>query len=93
MDQRYLVRPCLFATASAIDIALSVNKSASTTDGFVVATMHSSSLQTRIHDCGSFCFDVFGPQCPTFDWPYALTSPTIPLPVLHRRLAHRTALR
>jgi hypothetical protein len=33
-----LIRPCLFRTASAIDIGRIVNKSASTTDGFVRAT-------------------------------------------------------
>jgi hypothetical protein len=67
MDQRYLVRPCLVATASAIDIGLSVNKSASTTDGFVPATVDCSSVQHLVNNGGRFCFDVIGQQYRIFD--------------------------
>ena len=89
MDQRYLVRPCLVATGSAIDIGLSVNKSASTTDGFVLATVDCSSVQQLVNNGGRFCFDLIGRQCRIFDWPSALAFARIESPVLHRRLAHR----
>jgi hypothetical protein len=92
MDQRYLVRPCLFAPASAIDIGHSVNKSASTTDGFARAGVDRSAVQQGINNGRRFCFDVLIPQCRIFDWPYAVSSATMRLPFLHRRFARRAGL-